>query len=212
MKAEKPLEFKAVTWAEVNQLLLTLAEGITQDGFRPDFIVAVSRGGFVPARIFSDLLGGVELASVGVRYYVAPGRRGKAPQITHPLSVPLEGARVLVVDDVADSGKTLRAVVKHLQGRGAESVRVGVLYKKPWSSLKPDYYGGETRVWVVFPWEQHEFAQSLIQTIVSEGRSLEEAKQHLLKKGLDPSAIEKVGVRSPRSRTSSPKSGEPAPE
>lgn len=212
MKAERPLDFKAVTWAEVNQLLLTLAQRITQDEFRPDFTVAVSRGGYVPARILSDLLGGVELASVGVRYYVAPGKRGKAPQITHPLSVPLEGKRVLVVDDVADSGKTLRAVVKHLQDKGAESMRVGVLYKKPWSSLKPDYYGGEIRVWVVFPWEQHEFAQSFAKTLVSEGRSLEEAKQHLLKKGLDPTAVEKVGVTSLPSRTSSPASGEPAPE
>ena len=65
-------------------------------------------------------------------------------------------AKILVVDDVADSGKSLKLVKTYICQLGAMETRAATIYYKPWSVVKPDYYVRETKRWVVFPWETKE--------------------------------------------------------
>ena len=184
-------EFVAPSWDYVYSLLLELADKIRRAGFKPDVIVGISRGGWFPARILSDLLENPELASVRAEFYLKVAQARDEPVITQPVSAPVEGRRVLLVDDVADTGKSLRLVRSHLRERGASEVRVATIYYKPWSILVPDWYARETRAWVIFPWERKEAVRNLLEDFRRKGRSVEDVVETLVRSGMDRRLVER---------------------
>jgi hypoxanthine phosphoribosyltransferase len=147
------LEFDVPTWNQVYDMLLSLADKIRKEGFKPEVIVGVSRGGWPPARILSDLLGNPNLANVKAEFYLGVAETKGEPSLTQPVSVKVAGKKVLIVDEVADTGKSLKLVRQHIAEQGAAELRIATIYLKPWSIVKPDYYEKETRHWIVFPWE-----------------------------------------------------------
>ena len=185
------LEFIIPTWNEIYELLLDLADRVRQDGFKPDAIVGVSRGGWPPARIMSDLLENPELANVKAEFYCGVAETKGEPVITQPVSIPVKGKKLLVVDDVADSGKSLRLVRKHLKEKGATDVKIAAIYYKPWSVVTPDYYERETRAWIIFPWERKETVRDIVERYKGQGKSVEKAKEKLVSSGMDPKIIER---------------------
>src|SRR2546427_11106966 len=105
-------------------MLMELSKRVRRSGFSPEVIVGVSRGGWPPARIMSDLLENQNLANMKVVFYRDIGLRNKRPVITQPVSSRVKGKRVLVVDDVSDTGHSLRVVSAHLRTIGAGKVKV----------------------------------------------------------------------------------------
>ena len=94
--------------------LLKLLGRLKESKFDPDIIVGISRGGWVPARIISDLFEKPILANVSVEFYEQLGETKGEPRITQPISISVKEKKVLVVDDVADTGKSLALVNKYL--------------------------------------------------------------------------------------------------
>ncbi len=139
-----------MSWEEVEEALLELARKVRR-GFDPDAIVGVARGGLIPAVRLSHLLGDKEFRVIHVKYYQGH-RRLKKPELLSDTKA-LNG-RLLLVDDVADTGTSLKFVLKHLEGKGAEEVRTATIAYKPRAKLKPDYFAIKTSKWVVFPWEE----------------------------------------------------------
>ncbi len=137
-------------------MLMELSKQVRKSGFSPEVIVGVSRGGWPPARIMSDLLENQNLANMKVVFYKDIGVRNKTPIITQPVTSDVKRKRVLVVDDVSDSGHSLRLVANHLRRKGAREIKICTLYFKPHSIFKPDYYAKTTTKWVIFPWERLE--------------------------------------------------------
>ena len=137
-------------------VLLSLARKIVKSGFVPDVIVGVSRGGWVPARVLCDLLSAPVLASVGVEFYTDVGEKRGRPRLTQPLSAAVSGKKVLVVDEVTDTGKSLKLVKEHVIKEGAKEVKTVTMFTKPWSTVKPNYHRKKTSCWMVFPWETKE--------------------------------------------------------
>src|ERR1700756_2274688 len=137
-------------------MLFDLARQIRRDNYRPEIIVGVSRGGWPPARIMSDLLQNPNLANMRVEFYKDIGVRSKKPRITQPVTMEVVGKRVLVVDDVSDTGHSLRVVANHLRRKPVRELRVCTIYMKPKSVFRPDYYSRTTSKWIVFPWERLE--------------------------------------------------------
>ena len=172
-------------------MLLSLAEKIREDGFKPDVIVGVSRGGWPPARVMSDLLENPEIANVKAEFYLGVAKTKGEPVITQPVSVSVRGKKVLVVDDVADTGKSLRLVRLHLKNKGATEVKIATIYYKPWSVVIPDYYERETSSWIIFPWERKEAVRNVIERYKSEGKTVKEAKDKLVRSGLDSKLVER---------------------
>jgi len=172
-------------------MLLSLAERIRREGFQPDVIVGVSRGGWPPARVMSDLLENPELANVRVEFYTGVAETKSKPVITQPLSVPVKGRRVLIMDDVADTGKSLLLVRDHVKENGAAEIKLATIYYKPWSVITPDYYIKETRAWIVFPWERKETVRNMVKRCRMRGTSLEEVKQRLIEGGFDRRLLER---------------------
>ncbi len=149
-------KFEVPTWNQIYDMLLSQAEKICQSSFKPDIIVGVTRGGWFPARVLSDLLGILDLAAVRIEFYRGIAETQKEPVLTQAVSVDVKGKRVLIVDDVADSGTSLKLAQKHVLQQGAAEARTATLYSKPWSAVKPDYHEKATSLWVVFPWETKE--------------------------------------------------------
>ena len=125
------LKFEAPSWNQIYDMLLDLADTIRKDGFKPDMIVGVSRGGWPPARVLSDLLSNPNLANVRVEFYLGVGETKSEPALTQPISVAVAGKRVLIVDEVADTGKTLKLVKEHIIEQGAVEARTATVYCKP---------------------------------------------------------------------------------
>ncbi|MDH5780287.1 MAG: phosphoribosyltransferase [Candidatus Bathyarchaeota archaeon] len=185
------LEFEIPTWDKIYEFLLSLAEKIREDNFKPDVIVGVSRGGWPPARVMSDLLENPEIANVKAEFYLGVAETKGEPLITQPVSVSVRNKKVLLMDDVADTGKSLRLVRAHLKEKGATEVKIATIYYKPWSVVIPDYYEKETRSWIIFPWERKETIKNVIKRYKKEEKSVEEAKDKLVSSGLDSKLVER---------------------
>ncbi|MCS7119345.1 MAG: phosphoribosyltransferase [Archaeoglobaceae archaeon] len=152
------------TWKDIENLCIKLAEIIKSSGFQVDAIVAIARGGWVPARILADLLGVKELYSVKTEHWgIVATITGKA-KITQPLSVTLDGKNVLIVDDVADTGETIKIVKDHVTSLKAKDVRTAVLDYKKTSTFVPDYFAIEmdSWKWIIYPWSIREDLKGLI--------------------------------------------------
>lgn len=185
------IEFEVPSWDEIYDMLLKLAEMIKRDSFNPDVIVGVSRGGWPPARVMSDLLGNIELANVRVEFYRGVAETGCEPVITQPLSLSVDGKSVLIMDDVADTGRSLKVVKDHVIGAGAKHVKIATIYYKPWSIIVPDYYVRVTRRWIVFPWERKETVRNLVARCKRDNIPIEDVKRKLLEGGMNERLLER---------------------
>jgi len=190
--------FKCVqySWQEVYELCKELARKIKESGFKPDAIVAVARGGWIPARILADFLLVKELYSVKAEHWgIVATVTGKA-KITQPLMVDLTGKKVLVVDDVADTGETVEIVAKHVREKNAKDVKTAVIDFKHTSKFVPDYYAREMErwAWIVYPWSIYEDVKDLIAKLEEKGNAEEIARklEERFNLKVDPSVVEDV--------------------
>ncbi|MEM1539543.1 MAG: phosphoribosyltransferase [Candidatus Bathyarchaeia archaeon] len=178
------LEFEVPTWNQIYEMLMRLARNIRKSSFKPDVIVGVSRGGWPPARVLSDLLDNPNLANVKAEFYLGVAETKGEPTLTQPISVNVASKKVLIVDEVADTGRSLKLVKEHLISMGAAEAKIATIYYKPWSIVKPDYYVKETSNWIVFPWEVKETIRKIVKKCVEQGRPYEEDLEKLVKAGL----------------------------
>ena len=103
---------RKITWDYVVSLCKELARKIREEGFKPDVIVAIARGGYVPARLLCDYLGVTDLLSIKVEHWLETGKAEKEAKITYPYNYDLSGKKVLVVDDICDTGDSFIIAVK----------------------------------------------------------------------------------------------------
>jgi uncharacterized protein len=149
---------EVLSWDDFGEASRQLATEVLQSGFRPDVVIAIARGGLLLAGAISYALGTKNCGSINVEFYTGVDERLPEPVLSGPmLDAPaLAGKRVLVVDDVSDSGHTLALVVALLRDsaldHNAAEVRTATLYTKPRTVLVPDYTWRETDGWIVFPW------------------------------------------------------------
>lgn len=185
------IEFEVPTWDQIYEMLLNLVEKIRKNGFKPDIIVGVSRGGWPPARVLSDLMGNPNLANVRAEFYLGVAETKEEPVLTQPVSMKVAGKKVLVVDEVADTGKSLKLVKEHIIEQDATEVKIATVYYKPWSIVKPDYYEKETSRWIVFPWETKETVRKIVKKCEKTGKPIGEEAAKLVKAGVSPRLVEK---------------------
>ena len=182
------LQFLHLSWDDVQELTEKLAAKIAESGYVPDIVVAVSRGGFDPARILCDQLGVRRLASVQLEAYDGMIRRPE-PVVVLPVNADLRGRKALLVDDVSDSGSSLAKGKEHLLQKNAAEVRITTLHIKPWSKFIPDYYAAEVDKWIVYPWELRECILEVAGKIRADGASSQEVIKKLIESGFKKSDV-----------------------
>ena len=151
-----------LTWELFGTASRELSAQVVASGWVPDLIIAVARGGLIPAGAISYAIGVKAMGSMNVEFYTGIGETLAEPVVLPPLmdASELPGKKVLVVDDVADSGKTLRMVMELLRHEGLQlggasvpvEARSACIYLKPRSVHRPDYVWRETDKWINFPW------------------------------------------------------------
>ena len=146
----QPIE---VTWDELDRLVGRLAGAI---GRQYDLVLAITRGGLVPAGILGYRLDLREILVAGVEFYRDGGGTHPAPLVTHfPAAELLLGQRVLVIDEVWETGETMAEVVRRVREAGG-IVTTAVVHYKPGRSrvaLTPDHYAELADGRVTYPYK-----------------------------------------------------------
>jgi len=147
------IEQLRMSWDELGSGSKALAEQVATDGFRPDFILGISRGGLLVAGALAYALGVKNTFTMNVEFYTGVDERLELPMILPPVPdlVDFADFKVLIADDVADTGATLELVKDFCAGKVAE-VRCAVLYEKPRSTVRCEYVWRRTDRWIDFPW------------------------------------------------------------
>ncbi|MFH1478057.1 MAG: phosphoribosyltransferase [Verrucomicrobiota bacterium] len=150
------MKYRHVAWHEIDTCVQTVGRAIRAARFRPDGIVAILKGGMVPARLLSDFFGSIEIYPIRAKAYV------KTRKLEHvrieSFRYPIGRKNVLLVDDIHDSGQTLQKVIRHLLLRHPRALRTATLFYKRQAPHPPDFHARTVApdVWVVFPWERNE--------------------------------------------------------
>jgi hypoxanthine phosphoribosyltransferase len=153
--SEAPHE--VMTWEELGRGTRELATAAHADGFIPDLVLGIARGGLLVAGALGYALGVKNTFTMNVEFYTGVDERLDMPMILPPVPelVDLEEARVLIADDVADTGLTLMLVKDFCVGKVGE-VRCAVLYEKSHSAVSCEYVWRRTDRWIDFPWSAEE--------------------------------------------------------
>ena len=184
--------YLAPGWDHIYELLIELALQIKHSSFKADLIVGVSRGGWAPGRVLSDLLENAHTANIKVEFYVGLGKTTRKPVITQPITEDISGKKVLVVDDVSDTGESLKVAVDHVLEKGVSEAKTVTIYFKPHSSFKPDFFASMTADWIIFPWERLEATRLLIKEAKARGNELESVRNILERCGLEDKTIDSL--------------------
>lgn len=150
------MKYRNVSWHEIDACVETVGQAVRAARFRPDCIVAILKGGLVPARLLSDFFGSIEIYPIRAKAYA--GTRKLDRVRIESFRYPIGRKNVLLVDDIHDSGQTLQKVIRHLQRRHPQALRTATLFYKH-NALHPLDFHARTvapDVWVVFPWERNE--------------------------------------------------------
>jgi hypoxanthine phosphoribosyltransferase len=153
------MDLLRISWDAIITYCDELAGRISD--YKPEIIIGISRGGLVPARVLSDILDVKKVGVIGIVFYKKTGETMEEPEITQELSMDVQGKKVLVVDDVADTGKSLAVAKRYLEGKKPAEIKIATIHKKPESIVEPDYYVRTTSAWIVYPWEVHEVEREM---------------------------------------------------
>jgi len=181
----------APTWEEMGHICLDLGVEILESNNKFDTLITLAKGGWTWARTMADILQVHEISSFKLSFYdqSQPGIKLDKPLLEIPLAIPLSKKRVILFDDVNDSGESLQYAIKYLENFGPTSIVTATLFHKPHAKIKPDFIGSETDAWIVFPHERREMIDGLASKWKKNGVGISEIKERLIKIGLPEKEI-----------------------
>ncbi|MEK6972552.1 MAG: phosphoribosyltransferase [archaeon] len=156
-------------WEEMQNLAKAACDKIKKSDFYPNIILGISRGGLVPARLFSDYLHIKDIATIKADHWGVTATKDGTAKIKHSSTADFSGKNVLIVDDVTDTGQSMDIVKEHILGQNPKSVKTATLYNLKGSKHTPDFYGKEIDwIWIIFPWNYQEDLMNIIGQIQAE--------------------------------------------
>ncbi len=179
--AEK-FKCRFVTWDDIARWVKDVAEKIRKDGYKPDVIVALARGGWIPGRIMCDHLLVKDLYSIKTEHWGITATRDGQARVVHDVPVSLKGRKVLVMDDITDTGQSLRLAYEQVLKHEPAEVRTAAMLHITHAKFVPDYYSEEVPAedwtWFIFPWNYYEDMRNITSNILKEGpRDLGELRE-----------------------------------
>ncbi|AHF98800.1 phosphoribosyltransferase [Halostagnicola larsenii XH-48] len=167
--SDLPDDFKCTVtnWDYIYSLCRDVSEDVRNDEFEPDVIVALARGGWFAGRCVCDFLGLDDLTSLKMEHYVGTAEKSGEPTVRYPMPEgSVEGKDVLIIDDIADTGGSIKRAQEYVTDRDAGTVRTATLQLLGTSEFNPDYVGEQLEewTWVVYPWN---FIEDMIDLITS---------------------------------------------
>jgi uncharacterized protein len=185
------IDYEVPTWNQIYDMLVSQSQKIQNQPYNPDILVAIARGGLIPARILADLLEMSTFDFIQIEFYSGINQTKFEPTLKQTLTTNIVGKKVLLVDDIADTGESLKLAKTHILQQGSSQIKTTTLYCKPMSVTIPDFYEKQTTNWVVFPWETKETLRKLIKKQQGK-RALTQEVAKLVKAGLPKHLAERL--------------------
>jgi hypoxanthine phosphoribosyltransferase len=163
-KMTESMRCELVSWERFHDLARGLAFAMHRARFHPELIVAIGRGGYMPARLVSDYLDIYDLTDIRIEHYHGAHMQ-RVARVRYPLATDIAGKRVLLIDDVNDSGDTFETAIQHLREHGEPAqIRTAVLHHKSVSTYRSDFYAEEVTEWrwIIYPWAVMEDLRSFL--------------------------------------------------
>ena len=181
--AEK-FKCKLVSWKDIEGWSKDIVRKVIESGYEPEIVIGLARGGLVPARLISDYLNIKDLYAVKTEHWgVTATPDGKA-KLAQGLQVSIKGRKVLVVDDITDTGQSLKLALEHVINHAPKEAKTATLLHITHSKYIPDYYSEEVPednwTWFIFPWNIYEDLRNLIQKVMDKRMRMREIKDSLL--------------------------------
>lgn len=176
------------TWEQMGEYTFRLAKEILDSGEKFDRVVALAKGGWTWARTLMDYLGIDEISSVRFKSYQGINESIE-PQLIQPLTDSIHGQKVLLFDEVIDTGETVKRASEYLKIMGGKSIKTASLCYKPHSCITPDYFAFKTTAWVVFPHEIREFIEASTHKWKSTGVKDAEIRKRLDRIGIPDTQV-----------------------
>jgi hypothetical protein len=178
---QRSFKVEFVSWGKITNLVHTLANRIHDSGYQPDIVVAIARGGYVPARLLCDHLDIYNLTSMRISHYTSGIDKSEVARLSMPLNTDVRGLRVLLVDDVDDTGDTLQLALEHIYAFSPAEIKTAVLHHKHISSVVPDFYAQKVISWrwLTYPWAVIEDVRGFIRKMDPQPETAEEAIERI---------------------------------
>lgn len=173
-------ECRLMDWNEAHDLTLRLAKKVREE-YKPDIIIAVERGGYSPARQVADYLRVREVPSLNAKH---PAYEDKAVKVKiAKTSLDIKNKKVLVVDDISDTGESLKSITQYLKKLEPKELKTATLHFREKSKFEPDYYTEKLKheKWVVYPWELHEDLSKFVHEITADWKTTAQIRRELKK-------------------------------
>ena len=160
------LKYIIPDWQEIYEIAKETTNKIKESDFYPDVIVAVSRGGLVPGRLFADFLHIKDVYTIKADHWGLTATKDGEAKLSHGLSLDLNGKMVLIVDDITDTGESMKLAKEHIETKNPTQVKTATIYHLKNSKYIPDFFGEEKEwAWIIFPWNYREDMVNLINKI-----------------------------------------------
>lgn len=147
---------KLLSLNDVYNLSKKTALKIVENGFQPDIIIGLARGGWFTARIISDYLNIDDLVSMKVEHWGTTAKISlPEARLKHPFDIDLKGKKVLLVDDITDTGESLALAKNIAEKSDPAELKMAVMQYMTSSKVKPDYYAEvvDKWIWMIYPWK-----------------------------------------------------------
>jgi len=170
-----------ITWPEIYRLCLDIAKQVRSSGYQPDIVIAIARGGLIPARLVCDFLDLNALTSIKIQHYRAGAEKQEEAALEYPLCTGIRDLNVLLVDDVNDSGDTLKLAVSYLQTFHPADIKTIVMHQKMTSHYPINYYAKKIIKWrwLIYPWAVFEDVSGFLRRKGTPPASIKEAELYL---------------------------------
>lgn len=185
-------QYEVPTWNQIYNMLIEQSKKIQKNNYQPDTIISIAQGGIIPTRILIDLLPKTpQTTTIKIKTYTNIAQPNTQPTIEQPLTIPINDKKILLVDDISDSGQTLKIAKQHLIEKNPAKIKIATLYTKPTTQTPPDYAEKTTNNWVIFPWEIKETIQNILQT-QKDKRATNKEFAKIIKAGLPKQLFERI--------------------
>lgn len=185
--------YELYSYDELGEATFQLAEQLLTTDQKFDRVVALAKGGLTYVRGLLDLLAIPDVSTIKIEFYAGVNDRQQVPIITQSLPVNIQDEKILIFDDIIDTGETLKLATTYLQQHGAQSITTACLLRKPWTTFQTDFFVLETEAWVIFPNELRESIELLSSNWRTAGDDDTAIIDQLTRVGFPPSSIEHFG-------------------
>ena len=183
MAEAKGFRCALVSWPKVEVWVESIIKRMSAEGFVPEIVIGMSRGGIVPSRLICDHLVVKNLFTVKTEHWGLTATPDGKARLAQALHADIRGQRVLVVDDITDTGQSLLLAKEHVGALNPGALKTATLLHISHSLITPDYYAHKVEkdewTWFIFPWNVREDMRNILVKALEEPATLVELKANL---------------------------------